>query len=134
MKFFGLDKGLQFQEYWNLQVPQSLTYFPFYHFKYLYVIYSNTRKDITYIDINQKSHRVIQNSGITLNFAQSTESVGTTLARLGSWIWIYGGRKNNEVTFGLHFDLANFGQSAPQIVPLVLTFLLMICHVLLTLT
>ena len=41
MKFFGLDKGLQFQEYWNLQVPQSLTYFPFYHFKYLYVIYNN---------------------------------------------------------------------------------------------
>ena len=85
MKFFGLDKGLQFQEYWNLQVPQSLTYFPFYHFKYLYVIYSNTRKDITYIDINQKSHRVIQNSGITLNFSISSESSGTALARLHLW-------------------------------------------------
>ena len=106
IQFFYLEKGgLKFQQVWTLKVPQSQTYFVFYHNKYLNVIYSDIRKDITHINIHEKSHKVIQNSAIPLDYqlhkageiSTGLQSYGTSVARLGEWIWIFGGNRNSEI-------------------------------------
>ena len=98
IQLYVLTTTLEFHQLQTFQVPQSLTYFPFYHDNYLYVAYSDKRKEyVTYFDVHQKKHRTILKSGIPVDFQQHNYgdshriSYGTEMAQLGSWIWIFGG-------------------------------------------
>ena len=113
IQLYVLTKTLEFHQVQTFQLPQSLTYFPFYHDNYLYVAYSDKRKEyVTYFDVHQKRHRNILKSALPVDFQQHNGdshriSYGTEMAQLGSWIWIFGGTLE-EVPFTMGPNPRNF--------------------------
>ena len=93
MQFYDLTKNLTFAPFWNIQVPKSKTYFPYYRNHHVYIIYSDTRKSITKIDIDGKRIVKFKESQIPSNFESEIDTFGygSSIGQFGRFYWVFGG-------------------------------------------
>ena len=78
-------------ETWNITLPSSNEYYPYYDQNMLYIIYADSKKPMTQIDVgNTKLHRTLKNSKNLFLKTNQFVSKGK-LVRVGNYLILFGG-------------------------------------------